>query len=179
MALAVGLVALTVVVLASAAMRLGLYQAAYGWTELRLYVAVSIVAMAITLALLAVLFLVDRTGWLGHGMAVIGLASLVALNLLAPAAFVAERNVERVIDPSLVPPGGKTGLDVEYLRVLPDDAVPALVVALPALPQWEAGLVRSMLLARRQALASDPALTAPAAWNLGRERARAALSTMP
>ena len=178
-ALAVGLIGLTVVVLASAAMRLGLYQAAYGWTELRLYVAVSIVAMAITLALLAILFTIDRTGWLGHGMAAIGLASLVALNVLAPAAFVAERNVERVIDPSLVPPGGKTGLDVEYLRVLPDDAVPALVAALPALPEPEAGLVHSMLVVRRHELASDAALTAPAAWNLGRERARAALATMP
>jgi hypothetical protein len=39
--------------------------------------------------------------------------------------------------------------------------------------------VRSMLLARRQALGADPTLTAPAAWNLGRERARAALATMP
>ena len=43
--------------LASAVLRLGLYQDAYGWTELRLYVAVSIVAMAVTLAVLAVLFL--------------------------------------------------------------------------------------------------------------------------
>ena len=140
MALAVGLVALTVVVLASAAMRLGLYQAAYGWTELRLYVAVSSWRWPSPSPCWRSCSSSNWTGWLGHGMAVIGLASLVALNLLAPAAFVAERNVERVIDPSLVPPGGKTGLDVEYLRVLPDDAVPALVVALPALPQWEAGL---------------------------------------
>ena len=49
-ALAIGLVGLTIVVLASAALRLQLYQDAYGWTELRLYVAVSIAAMAVTLA---------------------------------------------------------------------------------------------------------------------------------
>ena len=52
-ALAIGLVGLTIVVLASAALRLQLYQDAYGWTELRLYVAVSIAAMAVTLAVLA------------------------------------------------------------------------------------------------------------------------------
>ena len=46
-ALAIGLVGLTIVVLASAALRLQLYQDAYGWTELRLYVAVSIPAMAV------------------------------------------------------------------------------------------------------------------------------------
>ena len=58
-ALALGLVGLTIVVLASAALRLELYQDAYGWTELRLYVAVSIAAMAVTLAALAA-FLADR-----------------------------------------------------------------------------------------------------------------------
>jgi hypothetical protein len=178
-ALALALVGLTVVVLASAALRLGLYQAAYGWTELRLYVAVSIVALAVTLALLALLLAADRTCWLGHGMAIIGLASLVGLNLLAPALFVAERNIERVLDPGLVPPGGSTGLDVDYLDVLPDDAVPALVAALPVLPEPEADLVASGLARRRHELATDPALTSPAAWNLGRERARAALATMP
>ena len=103
---------LILVVLASASLRLALYQAAYGWTELRLYVAVSIVAMAATLVALAVFLARDRTRWLGHAMAGIGLASLVALNVMAPAAFVAERNVERVLDPSLVPPDGHAGLDV-------------------------------------------------------------------
>ena len=178
-ALALALVGLTVVVLASAALRLGLYQSAYGWTELRLYVAVSIVAMAVTLALLALLLASDRTRWLGHAMAVIALVSLVGLNALAPAAFVAERNIERVLDPSLVPADGFPGLDVDYLDVLPDDAVPALVAALPALPEPEASLITEGLLGRRQDLATDPALTSPAAWNLGRERARAALSTLP
>jgi hypothetical protein len=128
-ALGVGLVGLTVAVLASAALRLQLYQDAYGWTELRLYVAVSIVAMAVTLGALAIALLADRTRWLGHVMAVTGLAALLALNVLAPGAFVAQRNVERFIDPSLVPPDGWVGLDVDYLSELPDDAIPVLVEA--------------------------------------------------
>jgi hypothetical protein len=74
-ALALALVGLTIVVLASSALRLALYQDAYGWTELRLYVAVSIAGMAVTLAALAVFLATDRTRWLGHAMAVIGLVS--------------------------------------------------------------------------------------------------------
>ena len=176
--LASGLIALTLLVLASAALRLQLYQDAYGWTELRLYVAVSIAALAATLATMAAFLLSDRTRWLGHAMAVIGVVALIGLNVLAPPAFVAERNLERVIDPSLVPPGGHASLDADYLGVLPDDAIPAIVAALPRLPAHDAVDVRRLLLARRAELRSDPGLQSPFAWNLGRERARAALETV-
>lgn len=178
LALAAGLVVLTLVVLASAALRLQLYQDAYGWTELRLYVAVSIVAMAATLVTMAALLLIDRTRWLGHAMAVIGVVALVGLNVISPPAFVAERNLARVIDPSLVPPGGRAGLDADYLRVLADDAIPAMVDALPRLPGDDAGTMRRILLIRRDQLANDPALGSPFAWNLGRERAKTALATL-
>ncbi len=178
-ALGIGLVILTVLVLASAALRLQLYQDAYGWTELRLYVAVSIAAMAVTLAALAAFLATDRTRWLGHVMAVTGLVALLALNGLAPAAFVAQRNVDRVIDPTLVPPDGWVGLDTDYLWSLPDDAVPILVEALPRLPVDDQGAVRRLLEQRRRELAGDPAAASPVAWNLGRERAKAALSTLP
>lgn len=173
--LALALVALTLAVLASAAVRMDLYQAAYGWTELRLYVVVAIVALAASLVTLAVLLWRDRTRWLGHAMAAIGLASLVGLNVLAPAAFVAERNVARVIDPSLVPADGWRGLDVDYLWVLGDDALPVLAEALPRLPPDVAAEVRTLVQARAGELARDPAYDGFAAWNLGRERARESL----
>ena len=173
------LVGLTLVVLASAALRLQLYQDAYGWTELRLYVAVSIVALAASLVGLAVFLLRDRTRWLGHAMAVIGVVSLLSLNFIAPAAFVAERNLQRVIDPSLVPPDGEATLDADYLAVLPDDAIPAMVAALPRLPPLEASRLRYLLLVRRDELRADPGFASPFAWNLGRERAKEALATLP
>jgi uncharacterized protein DUF4153 len=176
---ATALVGLTLVVLASAALRLQLYQDAYGWTELRLYVAVSIVALAASLVALAVFLLRDRTRWLGHAMAVIGVLSLLALNLIAPAAFVAERNLQRVIDPSLVPPDGEATLDADYLAVLPDDAIPAMVAALPRLPPLEASRLRYLLLVRREELRADPGFASPFAWNFGRERAKEALATLP
>ena len=96
-----GLLALTAVVLVSAGLRLRLYQDAYGWTELRLYVLTTIVSLAVALVLMTGLAVTNRMRWLGHGLAVIGVLALVALNVLAPSAFVAARNVERVIDPAL------------------------------------------------------------------------------
>ena len=173
------LAALTLVVLASAWLRLDLYQQAYGWTELRFYVAAAIIALGAALAMGSVLLVRDRMRWLGHGLVVVGLGALVAVNLLAPAAFVVERNVARVLNPSLVPEDGWPGLDTEYFGALGDDAVPALVEALPALPgRYQAQTLR-VLEGRRTLLTTDPALTSPAAWNLARERARAALARLP
>jgi hypothetical protein len=131
--------------------------------------------MAATLATMAAFLATDRTRWLGHAMAVIGVVALVGLNVLAPAAFVAERNLERVIDPSLVPPDGEVALDADYLGVLPDDAIPALVAALPRLPEVEAGRIRRLLVERRTELDALPAYDGPFAWNFGRERAWDAL----
>ena len=175
----VALLGLTSFVLVSASLRLGLYQAAYGWTELRLYVLAAIVTLGAGLVIMLGLVLTDRSHWLGHAIAVLGLASLIGLNAVAPASFVASRNIERVVDPSLVPVDGHSGLDAEYLSVLPDDAIPVMVEALPRLPDREAGEILALLRRRREELASDPAFGSPFAWNLGRERARAAVSTLP
>jgi hypothetical protein len=173
------LVALSAVVLASAAMRLRLYQDAYGWTELRLYVLVTIVSLGVALVVTAALVLADRTRWLGHALAVIGVVALIGLNVIAPSAVVAERNIARVLDPSLVPPDGHAGLDRAYLSVLPDDAIPVVVAALPSLSEADRDAITFFLSRRQMALAVDPAYQGLAAWNLGRERARAALETLP
>jgi hypothetical protein len=174
-----GLLGLTTIVLVSAGLRLRLYQDAYGWTELRLYVLTAIIVLAAALALMTGLALAARMHWLGHGLAVIGVVALVALNIVAPAAYVAARNVERLIQPALVAPGGHAGLDASYLGVLPDDAVPVLVNALPALPAPERDAVHALLAERKRELAGDPAGASPAAWNLGREKAKASLATLP
>ena len=127
----VALLGMTALVLVSASLRLGLYQAAYGWTELRLYVLAAIVTMGAALVVMVGLVLSGRSRWLGHSLVALVLIALVGLNAMAPAAFVATRNIERVLDPSLVPPDGHSGLDAEYLAVLPDDAIPVMVEALP------------------------------------------------
>ena len=79
---------------------------------------------------------------------------------------------------SLVPPDGKSGLDVAYALRLGDDSIPALVTALPALdPSDRAALLRRLLL-RRDALAAEGTTGWPS-WNIGRELARRALANLP
>lgn len=172
------LVGLSAVVLASAAMRLRLYQEAYGWTELRLYVLVAIGSLGLALAATAALVMGNRTRWLGHALAVIGVVALVGLNVIAPSAVVAEHNIARVLDPTLVPADGHAGLDRAYLSVLPDDAIPVVVAALPLLPEADRGAITGYLDQRAYELSLDPAYQGWAAWNLGRERARTALETL-
>jgi hypothetical protein len=174
-----GLVGLSAVVLVSAAMRLHLYQDAYGWTELRLYVLAAIVSLGAALVTTVALVLADRTRWLGHALAVIGVVALIGLDVIAPSAVVAEHNIARSLDPTLVPADGHAGLDRDYLSVLPDDAIPVVVAALPGLSAGDRGAVMRFLLARREDLRADDAYHGAAAWNLGRERARAALETLP
>lgn len=178
-AAAVGLVGLTGVTLVSSFLRLRLYQDAYGWTELRFWVLLSIGWLAVALVALAALVALDRSRRLVHVLGVLGVAAVLVANLAGPQRFVAERNLERAVDPALVPADGRAGLDAAYLASLGDDAVPAMVAALPRLPDDDARAVRAHLETRRRALASDPAVAGWPAWNLSREQARAALDAPP
>jgi Domain of unknown function (DUF4173) len=172
---AIGLAVLTGVVIVSAALRLMLYQDAYGWTELRLYVLATIGWLAIGTIGLIVALVLDRVRWMGHALLVAGLAVGLVLNIVGPARFITEQNVARLLDPSLVPPNGQVGLDIHYVLRLGDDAVPALVRALPALPSEDADYLSMELGDRLGQLRNAPGLNAWQAWNTGREAARDAL----
>lgn len=174
----IALLAFTAVVLVSAYVRLRLYQDAYGWTELRFYVLTTIVFLAFVLVATAVLILRDRIGWLGHVLAVGGVAVVVSLAAVGPVGFIADRNLERALDPALVPAGGRTGIDASYVAGLGDDAIPALVATYRRLPPADARLVGEALARRWATLRDFPADRDPAAWNLGRVRARAALLSL-
>ncbi|HEX5039874.1 MAG TPA: DUF4173 domain-containing protein [Candidatus Limnocylindria bacterium] len=172
---AIGLAILTGFVLVSAASRMRLYQEAYGWTELRFYVLGTIVVLGIGLVGLVVTLLTDRVRWMGHVMVVTGLAVGLALTVIGPVRFITEQNVARVLDPSLVPPNGSSGLDVAYAASLGDDAIPELVRVLPALDPDDAELLSRSLSIRLDELRTTPALDAWQAWNAGRAAARDAL----
>jgi hypothetical protein len=171
------LAGLTAVVLASALLRLRIYQDAYGWTELRFFVLAAIVWLAIGIAITMVLLARDRMRWLLHGLAIAAVGVLVAINLAGPSKVIAEQNVARVLNPSLVPADGRSGLDVTYAVRLGDDAIPALVMALPALDLSDRAELTRRLRARAAALAS-PDMRGWPSWNLGRERAREALAQL-
>jgi hypothetical protein len=170
----IALAVLTFAILASAALRLRLYQDAYGWTELRFFVYATIGWVAIAIVGGTVLLVRDRLRWLPHLLAISAVAVLIGVNLVGAQRHVAESNVARLLDPSLVPADGRRGLDVGYMLRLGDDAVPALVRALPALPEVDRALVLDELAFRSGELSAADSTAWPA-WNLARERAREAL----
>ena len=174
---AVGLAILNVVVLASAALRLALYQQAYGWTELRFYIDATISWLGIGIVAATVLLIRDRMRWLPHAMTIAAVVVLLVVNVIGPVRLVADENVARLLDPGRVPPDGRRGLDVEYMLTLTDDAVPALVAALPAISGADRAAVESWLEDRRAELARPETSSWPA-WNLARAEARRALEAV-
>ncbi len=171
---AIGLVLLTGVVLASAFLRLRLYQDAYGWTELRFYVLAAICWLALGAAAAVVALVSDRSRWLVHGVIGLSIAAGLVLNVVGPVRFVAEQNLARAIHPELVAAGGETGLDAAYLATLGDDALIVLAEALPRLPVGPRAEVEGLLQAR--AVEEFAGAGSWQAWNLSHERARELLS---
>lgn len=170
------LLGLTAVILASALLRLRLYQDAYGWTELRFVVLSSIGWLAIALAGAGVLLATRRTRWTLHMLGILTLVTVLAMNVVGPGATVASENLRRAVDASLVPAGGRTGLDAAYLAALGDEAVPATVAAWDHLPAASRVPVEAFLADRARALERDPSLSGWPSWNLAREHARDALT---
>lgn len=169
---AIGLVLLTIVVLASAFLRLRLYQDAYGWTELRFYVLAAIAWLAIGALIAAVTLARNQTRWLIHGMLVLSFVFGLAFNVIGPVRFIAEQNIQRAIHPELVAPGGETGLDVYYLAMLGDDALSVMAENLCALPGPLSKQALEAVTMWKGWLGRDAAGKAWQAWNLSRERAR-------
>jgi hypothetical protein len=112
------LCALTLVVVAVALRRLYLYEEAYGWTRLRLWVHAFELWMGLAIVLIAIAGIRLKAAWLPRAIATSGAVGLLALGLLNPDGFIATRNVDHY---------RHTGnADLEYLSNLSADAVPAL-----------------------------------------------------
>jgi hypothetical protein len=139
------LVALTLVVLASALHRLGLYEDAFGLTRLRLAAHAFMLWLGAVLALLLVAVALRSGGWLPRTVTALAGASLVAFSLANPDALIASNNDDR-----------------GYLRGLSADAAPTLVA------KGRGELAAS----QRARLAEGDGLSG---WNLARLKARRAL----
>lgn len=109
---------LTLVVLASALRRLGLYEDAFGFTTARLSAQAMILWIGAVVVLVMAATLRRRTRWLALAIAGLTGASLLSFTLVNPEALVAERNVERFREQGRI--------DTEYLSRLSADATPAL-----------------------------------------------------
>ena len=161
-ALLAALCLLTLVVLASALHRLGLYEQAFGFTRMRVAVhALLLFGGALFVLVIAALASGRRDG-LARATVVLAALAALAFWVSDPDRRIATHNVERY---------ESTGrIDARYLSRLSADAVPALL-RLPA-PLRERVLAR-----QRVRLAGEP--DGLAAANRARTRARAALAAQP
>lgn len=170
------LLALTAVVLASAAFRLDLYQRAYGWSELRFYAFAAIAFLAGALAIFTWSVARGRMAFVVVPLAIAAVTVALAANAIGPSGFIARANLDRVIDPSGLPDDAQRALDIGTLRSLGDGAVPDLVARLDGLPTEERIAVVDMLRASLRWRNVDGEVD----WrgfNFDRERARRALVT--
>jgi two-component system, OmpR family, sensor histidine kinase BaeS len=165
------LVGEVLVVLVSAFHRLTLYESAYGFTMLRLYVQAYVIGVAVTLLLLAGEVMDVKGGFDARRAArragVVAIAFLAAFSFGNPEAWVVSQNMVRY--------RASGDVDGDYLASLSLNAAPAVVAVLPELSFECAARVRW---AMGESYARD--LRAEARWhwyewNLRRSRGVAAL----
>ncbi len=155
---------LTLLVVASALRGMGVYQDAYGFTTLRLFVDVFEGWLGFVVLAIAVAGALGRGRWLTRIALVSGAVALLGLAAINPDAWVAGRNLERY---------EATGtLDLYYLQSLSADATPTLV---EGLPEDVAACVLQYLPYNNL---RPEVLGDARAWNLGRSRAGDAMARM-
>jgi hypothetical protein len=158
-ALSFTLVALELVVAASALERLRLYQHEFGLTELRIWTSGVVLWLACVFIWLCATTLRGRRRF-AVGALVLGFAFTAGLNVLNPDALIARTNLDR------------PRVDVAYLGHLSDDAVPTLVDRLPGLrPELRRELTFRLLQRGRD----DGGILG---WNASRSRAHALLDRL-
>ncbi len=144
------LVACVLIILASALQRMFLYTDAFGLSLDRLSALAVMLWQAFNLVSFAFTVLRGNVKGFASALAISGIASLLLLGLVNPAAIVAKVNLERTVE------DGRP-LDVQYLMNLSADVVPSVLdnfAALPAKPQCE--IARYLLVDYPVALDNTP-----------------------
>ncbi|MEV4350482.1 DUF4173 domain-containing protein [Actinoplanes sp. NPDC049596] len=154
------LCALSVVIVASALSRMWEYQRVYSFTGERIFVMASEMLLGVIFVMIAAAGIKWQGRWIPAST--VGLAVLMLLGLAAldPEGYVASRNAARY--------EGSGKIDAWYLRALSADATPALT----ELPDPVRRCTLSWI--AEDLKEPDPWY----AWNLGRQRARAALDEL-
>ena len=128
-------VALLFVILASAMLRMRLYQEACGLTELRLYTMAFMGWLAVIFAWFTLTVLRGRREYFAFGAVAAAFVLIIGLHVLNPDALIVRTNAARMPQ-----------FDTEYVLSLSADAVPALVAVLPGLPPATRAEVTAKLL---------------------------------
>jgi len=163
-ALLVGEVA---VMLVSAFRRLALYEAAYGFTRLRLYTHIAIIWLGIALTAFLVLLMLDRTHRTVLLAAVVSSGFILTLNTVNVDALIVRRNHDRYRTSG--------ALDTNYFLELTFDAVPAMVEIVDATDGEERALVLANLACQRTRLQLQAESAGWPSTHFSRLRAAAAL----
>jgi hypothetical protein len=116
-------IALTLLIVLVASLRLSLYEGAYGFTMLRLYSQVFAGLVAVVFLLLAadLAGLFQRRRWFVGVSTLTALGLLLAMNVANPEAIVVELNVNRANQTHKI--------DAQYFQELSSDAAPALLAS--------------------------------------------------
>jgi hypothetical protein len=146
------------VLLASALLRMRLYAAEYGLTELRFYTTAFMGWLVLVFGWFAATVLRGRPSRFGPGALASGFLVLLALNLIPPDALMARTNVVRAV-------AGRS-FDAAYAARLSADALPTLLRLLPALPPPDRCAVSAGLHARW-----NSELASGVRWNISVSRA--------
>lgn len=174
--LALPIIALLVLMIVSAFLRMRLYVKMYGLTTDRLYPVVAMVWLAFVLVWLERTLLRDRGRRFAAGVVISGLFTLAALDVAAPDVIVAKVNLARAARPE---PAAARPLDIRYLASLGGEAIPLATHAVLAAPPQADDSLRcdaSRRLLRRWGPSSRAAqhLAEPGAWRIWNAGAAAA-----
>lgn len=142
--LGLGMVALVGVMLLSAFQRLMLYEAAYGFSRIRIYTHIFMIWLGLLLVVVVVLDILHRERTFALAILLASLGFAATLALINVDGFIVRQNVARA-------PDGK-GLDIAYLASLSSDSVPVLVAEFkdPSLPGLTRDAVGAALVCHEQ-----------------------------
>ena len=146
--LAGAMIVLLFVIMVSAVKRMRLYQSEYGLTEQRLYATAFMGWLAAVFVWFALTVLRNRRERFMFGAVVTGFVAIFALQAINPENLIVRTNV------SLAQTG--KDFDVDYAATLSDDALPAIVEALPLLKETEQKKVFERVIAPRLAASQKP-----------------------
>lgn len=113
------LVGLTLVILASAWHRMYLYEDAFGFTHLRVYTHIFMIAIASMLGVFLLHIFRVKKAILSFGVLLVTIGYLGAINIINVEQFIAERNIARWQNGA--------SLDLCYLQTFSVDALPAML----------------------------------------------------
>ncbi len=126
--LSISIVALVLVMLVSAYERLGLYEAAYGFSRLRTYTHVFMIWLALLLVVTVVLEITRRENRFAFAALIVAIGFAASLPLLNVDAWIVRQNIQREIEggAKTEPDLGRASLDSSYFLQLSDDAIPPI-----------------------------------------------------